>query len=149
MKKFISLMILIVLTAAGCGKNEGNSLPQDPVVAAQEAKAALASWQILLTEGKYEELIKVALPEKALEEITINDSIDPAFVKRVQSVATNLSNAFSEAQIIEPKIQKKSVVFDFPADFVSAKTFKDSEMSLTKTNGRWHFNGKKVNNFNN
>ncbi len=145
MRLLISLILLSASLMAGCGS--GSVRSSDAVAAKAEAKAAVAEWGRLLNEGSGEDFLRTALPESVLRNPEVagaDGRFRPEFLEKFYRLLPQIHQALQEAKQIEPVVRDGNVVFEFPEAMQSDELFQDRRMYLSKTDGKWHFNGPNV-----
>ncbi len=148
--KIIAVLTLVAsIFISGCTSEINNGtvseLPE-PEVAKEEAKNALQEWQSLLETGQNAEFIRVSMPTKIYEmAMDENGELKPQVVKKLRAFAPKVVNALNEAQFLNPVIKGENVVFEYNDIHSSGGFFKNEKIVITKSGGRWYFNGEMIN----
>ena len=145
----MTIILLGVSVFGGCTgvtpqQKTASTLPE-PAIAKEEAKNALREWQVLLETGQNAEFIRASMPTEIYElALTENGELKPEVVKKLRAFAPKVVNALNEAQFIEPRVEGNDVVFEYNEIHSSGGFFKNEKIYLTKSAGRWYFNGEMV-----
>lgn len=138
-------IVAFAMLAVVCGCSQGaTTFHGTETVAIAEAKAAVAEWGRLLNEGSGEDFLRAALPESVLsnpEVVGADGRFRPDFLEKFYRLLPQIHQALQEAKQLEPVVRGGNVVFEFPEAMQADELFQDRRMYLSKTDGKWHFNG--------